>query len=88
MTEQSEVSLCLRSLTTLAACVGFSGSIKKSKILAKQEQKVVAYHESGHTLVGWLLEHTEAVMKVRWRLRNCFSDCYGPAVGGKTPEQR
>lgn len=43
----------------------FSGSIKKSKILAKQEQKVVAFHESGHTLVGWLLEHTEAVMKVR-----------------------
>lgn len=41
-----------------------AGSIKKSKILTKQEQKVVAYHESGHTLVGWLLEHTEAVMKV------------------------
>lgn len=42
-----------------------SGSIKKSKILAKQEQKVVSFHESGHALVGWLLEHTEAVMKVR-----------------------
>uniref|UniRef100_A0A674MP22 SPG7 matrix AAA peptidase subunit, paraplegin n=1 Tax=Takifugu rubripes TaxID=31033 RepID=A0A674MP22_TAKRU len=42
----------------------FSGSIKKSKILAKQEQKVVSFHESGHVLVGWLLEHTEAVMKV------------------------
>lgn len=46
---------------------GFAGSVKKSKILAKQEQKVVAFHESGHTLVGWLLEHTEAVMKVRRR---------------------
>lgn len=43
----------------------FSGSVKKSKILNKEEQKVVAFHESGHTLVGWLLEHTEAVMKVR-----------------------
>lgn len=42
-----------------------SGSVKKSKILAKQEQKVVSFHESGHALVGWLLEHTEAVMKVR-----------------------
>ncbi|XP_056881620.1 paraplegin [Takifugu flavidus] len=41
-----------------------AGSIKKSKILAKQEQKVVSFHESGHVLVGWLLEHTEAVMKV------------------------
>lgn len=84
MTEQSGVSLRLSSLTSLGACVVFSGSIKKSKILTKQEQKVVAYHESGHTLVGWLLEHTEAVMKVRWRLSNRFSDCYGPAVGEKT----
>uniref|UniRef100_A0A3P8UH77 SPG7 matrix AAA peptidase subunit, paraplegin n=1 Tax=Cynoglossus semilaevis TaxID=244447 RepID=A0A3P8UH77_CYNSE len=43
---------------------GFSGSVKKSKILSKEEQKIVAFHESGHALVGWLLEHTEAVMKV------------------------
>uniref|UniRef100_A0A3B3WXZ7 AAA+ ATPase domain-containing protein n=1 Tax=Poecilia mexicana TaxID=48701 RepID=A0A3B3WXZ7_9TELE len=43
---------------------GFSGSVKKSKILSKEEQRVVAFHESGHALVGWLLEHTEAVMKV------------------------
>ncbi|XP_008561624.1 PREDICTED: paraplegin isoform X3 [Galeopterus variegatus] len=41
-----------------------AGTIKKSKILSKEEQKVVAFHESGHALVGWLLEHTEAVMKV------------------------
>lgn len=62
--EQCRVTLHLRPLTTLGAFVWFSGSVKKSKILAKQEQKVVAFHESGHTLVGWLLEHTEAVMKV------------------------
>uniref|UniRef100_A0AAQ5XFZ0 AAA+ ATPase domain-containing protein n=1 Tax=Amphiprion ocellaris TaxID=80972 RepID=A0AAQ5XFZ0_AMPOC len=43
---------------------GFSGTVKKSKILSKEEQRVVAFHESGHALVGWLLEHTEAVMKV------------------------
>uniref|UniRef100_A0A8C9XUE6 SPG7 matrix AAA peptidase subunit, paraplegin n=1 Tax=Sander lucioperca TaxID=283035 RepID=A0A8C9XUE6_SANLU len=43
---------------------GFSGSAKKSKILCKEEQRVVAFHESGHALVGWLLEHTEAVLKV------------------------
>ncbi|KAM8876844.1 mitochondrial inner membrane m-AAA protease component paraplegin [Synchiropus picturatus] len=41
-----------------------AGSAKKSKILSKEEQRVVAFHESGHALVGWLLEHTEAVMKV------------------------
>ncbi|RXM27243.1 Paraplegin [Acipenser ruthenus] len=41
-----------------------AGSVKKSKILSKEEQRIVAFHESGHALVGWLLEHTEAVMKV------------------------
>uniref|UniRef100_A0AAX7VD78 AAA+ ATPase domain-containing protein n=1 Tax=Astatotilapia calliptera TaxID=8154 RepID=A0AAX7VD78_ASTCA len=41
-----------------------AGSVKKSKILSKEEQRVIAFHESGHALVGWLLEHTEAVMKV------------------------
>ncbi|KAL0621694.1 Paraplegin [Plecturocebus cupreus] len=41
-----------------------SGTAKKSKILSREEQKVVAFHESGHALVGWMLEHTEAVMKV------------------------
>uniref|UniRef100_A0A671L5Q3 Mitochondrial inner membrane m-AAA protease component paraplegin n=1 Tax=Sinocyclocheilus anshuiensis TaxID=1608454 RepID=A0A671L5Q3_9TELE len=41
-----------------------AGSVKKSNILSKEEQRVVAFHESGHALVGWLLEHTEAVMKV------------------------
>uniref|UniRef100_A0A8C0GDA9 SPG7 matrix AAA peptidase subunit, paraplegin n=1 Tax=Chelonoidis abingdonii TaxID=106734 RepID=A0A8C0GDA9_CHEAB len=43
---------------------GFSGTAKKSKILSQEERRVVAFHESGHALVGWLLEHTEAVMKV------------------------
>ncbi|XP_057567111.1 paraplegin isoform X2 [Hippopotamus amphibius kiboko] len=41
-----------------------AGTAKKSKVLSREEQEVVAFHESGHALVGWLLEHTEAVMKV------------------------
>lgn len=41
-----------------------TGTAKRSKILSPEERKVVAFHESGHALVGWLLEHTEAVMKV------------------------
>ena len=27
------------------------------------ERKVVAFHEAGHTLTGWLLEHTDPIMK-------------------------
>ncbi|KAG8508145.1 Paraplegin, partial [Galemys pyrenaicus] len=42
-----------------------AGTAKKSRILSQEEQRVVAFHESGHALVGWLLEHTDAVMKVR-----------------------
>ena len=53
-----------KSDTFVCVCVS-SGSVKKSKILSKEEQRVVAFHESGHALVGWLLEHTEAVMKVK-----------------------
>lgn len=28
------------------------------------EKKVIAYHEAGHALVGWLLEYTDALLKV------------------------
>lgn len=55
-----------------------SGSVKKSKILSKEEQRVVAFHESGHALVGWLLEHTEAVMKVTHHL---YREVH-PVLGG------
>jgi len=41
-----------------------SGVAKKSRVLSPQEKKVVAYHEAGHALVGWLLKHTETLMMV------------------------
>ena len=41
-----------------------AGPEKKTKMLSPQERKVVAYHESGHALVGWMLEHTDALLKV------------------------
>ena len=37
---------------------------KKSQMLSPEERQVVAYHEAGHALTGWLLEHTDPVMKV------------------------
>ncbi|KAG8144231.1 hypothetical protein E2320_001328 [Naja naja] len=43
-----------------------AGAAKRNKILSQEERRVVAFHESGHALVGWLLEHTEAVLKVSW----------------------
>uniref|UniRef100_A0A914YZT0 AAA+ ATPase domain-containing protein n=1 Tax=Panagrolaimus superbus TaxID=310955 RepID=A0A914YZT0_9BILA len=41
-----------------------AGPEKRSKTLVLEEREIVAYHESGHALVGWLLEHTDALLKV------------------------
>jgi spastic paraplegia protein 7 len=41
-----------------------AGPEKKSNVLAPNEKKIVAYHESGHAVVGWLLKHTDALLKV------------------------
>ncbi|XP_071823950.1 mitochondrial inner membrane m-AAA protease component paraplegin-like isoform X3 [Apostichopus japonicus] len=41
-----------------------AGAEKTSSVLSKEERKVVAYHESGHALTGWLLEHTDALLKI------------------------
>jgi cell division protease FtsH len=41
-----------------------AGLEKKNKIISPEERKVIAYHESGHAIVGWFLEHTDPVVKV------------------------
>lgn len=41
-----------------------AGVAKKSSILSPAEKKIIAYHESGHALVGWMLEHTDALLKI------------------------
>lgn len=40
------------------------GVAKKSRVLSVQEKRVVAYHEAGHAVVGWLLQYTDALLKV------------------------
>lgn len=40
------------------------GTEKRSQVMSLTEKEVVAFHECGHALVGWLLEHTDALMKV------------------------
>ncbi|XP_018565849.1 paraplegin [Anoplophora glabripennis] len=40
------------------------GTEKRNHAMSLQEKEVVAYHESGHALVGWMLEHTDALLKV------------------------
>lgn len=40
------------------------GLTKRNNPLTPSTKRVVAYHEAGHALVGWLLEHTDALLKV------------------------
>jgi cell division protease FtsH len=41
-----------------------AGTQKKSRVISAFEKKIVAYHEAGHALVGYLLPHTDPVHKV------------------------
>ena len=40
------------------------GLEKKNKIISPNEKKVIAFHESGHASVSWLLEHAHPLIKV------------------------
>ncbi len=40
------------------------GLEKKSKIISQHEKKVIAFHESGHAAVSWLLEYAHPLVKV------------------------
>jgi len=40
------------------------GLEKKTKIISADEKKIVAYHEAGHAVAGWFLEHADPLVKV------------------------
>ncbi|MDN4593491.1 ATP-dependent zinc metalloprotease FtsH [Polycladomyces subterraneus] len=41
-----------------------AGPQKKSRVISEKEKKTIAYHEAGHTIVGYYLEHADTVHKV------------------------
>jgi AFG3 family protein len=41
-----------------------AGLEKKSRVLSPEEKKTVAYHEAGHAVAGWYLEHADPLLKV------------------------
>jgi cell division protease FtsH len=41
-----------------------AGVAKKSRVVSEKEQNIVAYHESGHTIIGLALEGADEVHKV------------------------
>lgn len=40
------------------------GLEKKNKIIAPHEKEIIAYHEAGHAICGWYLEHASPLVKV------------------------
>ncbi|XP_069757326.1 mitochondrial inner membrane m-AAA protease component AFG3L2-like isoform X1 [Narcine bancroftii] len=40
------------------------GLEKKTQVLQPVEKRTVAYHEAGHAVVGWFLEHADPLLKV------------------------
>ncbi|MBW8685832.1 ATP-dependent zinc metalloprotease FtsH [Chitinophaga rhizophila] len=40
------------------------GLEKKNKIISPEEKEVIAYHEAGHAICGWYLEHANPLVKV------------------------
>lgn len=41
-----------------------AGMEKKSNVLQPEEKKTVAYHEAGHAVAGWFLQHADPLLKV------------------------
>lgn len=41
-----------------------AGLEKKTQVLQPDEKRTVAYHEAGHAVCGWFLEHADPLLKV------------------------
>lgn len=41
-----------------------AGLEKKTQVLQPDEKRTVAYHEAGHAVAGWFLEHADPLLKV------------------------
>ncbi len=40
------------------------GLERKTKLISPEEKKIIAYHEAGHAICGWYLEHASPLVKV------------------------
>ncbi|MFN4285216.1 MAG: ATP-dependent zinc metalloprotease FtsH [Lacibacter sp.] len=40
------------------------GLEKKNKLISPEEKEIIAYHEAGHAICGWFLEHAYPLLKV------------------------
>ena len=46
------------------SCFFFLSLFLPPSLLQIEEKRTIAYHEAGHAVMGWFLEHTQPLMKV------------------------
>lgn len=64
--------IAARRSAVAVGMVDFEGAVdrviggleKKNKVISVEERRTVAYHEAGHAVAAWFLEHTEPLLKV------------------------
>merc|ERR1712087_82842 len=61
------------------------GLEKKDLTIDPHERRVIAFHEAGHALIGWLLEHADPVMKVSIVPRGKAALGYSQSLPKDTP---
>lgn len=40
------------------------GGLERPRVISPEEKRKIAFHEAGHVLVGWFLEHIDPILKV------------------------
>lgn len=45
------------------------------QVVSENERRTVAFHEAGHAVTGWFLEHTEPLLKVSPLATRCEREC-------------
>lgn len=56
--------LCLIQLLIFLKLWNVNLCLFLHQVISKLERRTVAYHESGHAVAGWFLEHAEPLLKV------------------------
>ena len=67
----------------------YAGLEKKTQVLQPEEKKTVAYHEAGHAVAGWYLQHADPVLKVNRPLAVLkISSCCCMIIVGRLNDQK
>lgn len=51
------------------------GGLESNKLIMPEEKRIVAYHEAGHAVAGWNLEHADPLLKVFYYVFFLVSRC-------------